>query len=414
MAQQPRPLIARWALALLALSVSILMAGCGGKEAPESEPLVTVQAVKVERSQIEQQVTSEAVLYPLHQATIVPKISAPIQKFYVDRGDRVHAGELLAVLENKDLAGAAAQAKGAYEQAQANYESTTAANLPEQVTQAEGNLKSAKASFEAAQKLYDNSKKLYQQGALAGKQLDQAQVGLAQAQAQLRSSEQTLEKLQSVGMKAQLKSARGQLDSAKGAYDNAAAQLSYSEIRSPIDGVVTDRPLFPGDMASTSMPLITVMRLSQVVARARVPASEAALLKVGDAAEISGPGASEPVPGKVTVVSPAVDPNSTTVQVWVEARNPHDELKPGSTVTVTVTAKKVPDALVVPRAALQSDPDVGTYVMVIDPASVAHRTKVETGIEQDGKVQITQGLKAGDLIVGQGAYALPGGTKVKY
>jgi HlyD family secretion protein len=414
MPHQPGTRLQHRTAALLVLGVSLLMAGCGAKEAPEPEPLVSVQAVKVERSEIQQQVSSEAVLYALHQATIVPKISAPIEKFYVERGDHVHAGQLLAVLENKDLAGSAAQAKGAYEQAQANYETMTAANLPEQITQAKGNLQSARASFTAAQKLYDNSKKLYQQGALAGKQLDQAQVGLAQAQAQLQSAEQTLEKLQSVGTKAQLKAARGQLDAAKGAYDTAAAQLSYSEIRSPIDGVVTDRPLFPGDMASTGTPLITVMSLSQVVARARVPASEAAPLKVGDTAEISGPGASKPIKGKVTVVSPAVDPNSTTVQVWVEARNPHDELKPGSTVTVTVTAKKIPDALVIPRAALLTDPDLGPYVMAIDSASVAHQTKVRTGIEQGGKVQITEGLKEGQLVVGQGAYGLPDGTKVKY
>jgi HlyD family secretion protein len=414
MSHQPRPLLLRGMLAFLALNAAILMAGCGGKEAPEPEPLVTVQAVRVERAEIEHQVSSEAVLYPLHQATIVPKISAPIRKFYVERGDRVHAGQLLAALENKDLAGAAASAKGSYEQAQANYESTSAANLPEQITQAKGNVESAKAAFAAAQKLYDNSQKLYEQGALAGKQLDQARVGLAQAQAQLQSADQQLEKLQSVGLKAQLRAAQGQMDAAKGAYENAAAQLSYSEIHSPIDGVVTDRPLFPGDMATTSAPLITVMNLSEVVARARVPAAEAAALKVGDKAEISSPDRSKRVGGKVTVVSPAVDPDSTTIQVWVEARNSGGELKPGSTVTVTVTARKVPNALVIPRAALLNDADVGPYVMVIDSASVAHRAKVETGIEQDGKLQITRGLKAGDLIVGRGAYALPDGTKVKY
>jgi HlyD family secretion protein len=414
MSHQPRPLLRRRVLALLAVSASILMAGCGGKEAPEPEPLVTVQAVRVERAEIQHQVSSEAVLYPLHQATIVPKISAPIRKFYVERGARVHAGQLLAVLENKDLAGAAASAKGSYEQAQANYESTSAANLPEQITQAKGNVESAKAAFAAAQKLYHNSQKLYEQGALAGKQLDQARVGLVQAQAQLQSAEQQLEKLQSVGLQAQLKAAQGQMDAAKGAYENATAQLAYSEIRSPIDGVVTDRPLFPGDMATTSTPLLTVMNLSDVVARARVPAAGAAALKVGDQAEISSPDGSKRVAGKVTVVSPAVDPDSTTVQVWVQARNPGGDLKPGSTVTVTVSAKKVPDALVIPREALLNDPDVGPYVMLIDSASVARQTKVETGIEQDGKVQITRGVKAGDLIVGQGAYALPDGTKVKY
>ncbi len=414
MPNQPRPRFHSCLLTLLAIGVSLILAGCGGKEAQESEPLVTVQAVRVERGDIQQQISSEAVLYPLNQATIVPKISAPVKKFYVERGDQVRTGELLAVLENSDLAGAAASAKGTYEQAQANYESIAAANLPEQITQAKGNVESATAAFAAAQKLYDNSKKLYQQGALAGKQLDQARVGLAQARAQLQAAEQQLEKLQSVGLKAQLKAAQGQLDAAKGAYDSAAAQLSYSEIRSPIDGVVTDRPLFPGDMATTSTPLLTIMNRSQVVARAHVPASEAALVKVGDAAEISTPGQEKPVAGKVTVVSPAIDPNSTTVQVWVQARNPGDQLKPGSTVTVTILTKKVPDALVIPRSALQSDSDSGPYVMVIDSASVAHKTKVETGIEQDGKIQITKGLKEGDLMVGQGAYGLPDGTKVKF
>jgi HlyD family secretion protein len=414
MADEPQLSFQFRTLALLTLGIATVLAGCGGKEAPESEPVVTVQAVRVQRAEIRQQVSSEAVLYPLHQATIVPKISAPVEKFYVERGDRVRAGQLLAVLENSDLTAATAEAKGAYQQAEADYESTSAANLPEQIQQAEGNVESAKAAYKAAQQLYTNSKKLYQQGALAGKQLNQAEVGLTQAQTQLQTAAQQLEKLQSVGLKAQLKAAQGQLAAAKGRYENAQAQLSYSEIRSPIDGVVTDRPLFPGEMASTTVPLVTVMELSQVVARAHVPASEAALVKVGDPAEISAPGEAKPAAGKVTVVSPALDPDSTTVQVWVQARNPGDQLKPGATVTVTVIAKKVPDALVIPGGALLTDADTGPYVMAIDSQSVAHQAKVQTGIEQDGKVQIIQGLKEGELIVSQGGYGLPDGTKVKY
>ncbi len=400
--------------ALLALVLSMVLAGCGRKQAPESEPVVTVQAVRVERSEIRQQVSTEAVLYPLHQATIVPKISAPVEKFYVERGDRVHAGQLLAMLENRDLAAAVAEAKGAYEQAEANYEGTSASNLPEQIQQAEAAVISAKASYKAAQQLYASSKKLYQQGALAGKQLNQAAVGLTQAETQLQTAEQQLEKLHSVGLKAQLQAARGQLAAAKGRYQNAEAQLAYSEIRSPIDGVVTDRPFYRGEMAASGTPLITVMNLSQVVARAHFPASEAALLKVGDPAEVSAPGETKAVAGKVTVVSPALDPDSTTVQVWVQTPNPGDHLKPGATVSVSVIAKKAPDALVIPKSALVSDSGQGKFVMVIGPGNKAHQTQVQTGIEQDGKVQITQGLKAGELIVSQGAYGLPDGTRVKY
>jgi HlyD family secretion protein len=400
--------------ALLALSIVVVMAGCGSKSSPEAEPVVTVQAVRVERSEIEQQVTAEAVLYPLYQATIVPKISAPVKKFYVNRGDHVRAGELLAVLENRDLAAAVAENKGSYEQAEANYENTAAANLPEQIRTAELDVTSAKAAYDSAQQVYESSKKLYQEGAMAKKQLDQAQVAATQAQNQLQMAEQHLAKLQSVGEKAQLKAAQGQLAAARGRYENAQAQLSYSEIRSPIDGVVTDRPLYEGEMATAGTPLMTLMNLSQVIARAHVPESEAALLKVGDPAEITAPGQTKPVPGKVTVVSPALDPQSTTVQVWIQARNPGEQLKPGTTVSVTAIAKKVPDALVIPQSALLSDSDQGTSVMVIGSDNLAHQTRIQTGIEQDGRVQITEGLKAGELVVGQGAYGLPDGTKVKY
>lgn len=402
------------ALVLLVLGSTMLLAGCSGKKATEEKPVVEVQAVHVKRSTIQQQVTADAALYPLHRATIVPKISAPIQKFYVSRGDHVHAGELLAELENSDLTAAVAETKGAYEQAEANYESTSAANLPEQIQKAEAAVKNAKASYKAARQLYDSSKKLYKQGALAGKQLNQAEVGLTQAEAQLQTSEQQLEKLHSVGLKAQLKAAKGQLAAAKGRYENAKAQLDYSKIRSPIDGVVTDRPLYRGEMATPSTPLMTVMNLSRVVARAHIPASEAEGLKVGTQAEIFVTGMSKPVPGKVTVVSPALDPNSTTVQVWVEARNPGDQLKPGLTVNVTIIPKKVSDALVIPREALLASSNHSGYVMVIGSHDHAHRTKVETGIEQDGKVQIVSGLKDGELIVGQGAYGLPNGVRVKY
>ncbi len=402
------------AMALLALGALMVMAGCGGEKAKESEPVVSVQAVHVRRAEIRQQVTSEAVLYPLHQALIVPKISAPVKKFYVNRGDHVHAGQLLAVLENSDLAAAVAENKGAYEQALANYETTSAASLPEQIQKAEGAVKSAKASYKAALQLYNSSKKLYQQGALAGKQLNTAEVGLIQAQTQLETSEQQLEKLHSVQVKAMIKAAQGQVAAAKGRYENAQANLSYSEIRSPITGIVTDRPLYEGEMATAGTPLMTVMNVSQVIARAHVPDSEAALLKVGDPAEIYGSGRSKAVIGKVTVVSPALDPNSTTVQVWAQASNPGDQLKPGTPVNVTFIAKKVSNALVVPQSAVVSDSGDSHYVMVIGPDGHAHETKVETGVEQGGEVQIISGLKDGELIVSQGAYGLPNDTKVTY
>jgi HlyD family secretion protein len=409
----PPPFRRCWRLLCAGLLFSGLLGvvACS-KEAAEKEPLVAVQAAPVRRMDIAQQVTTEAVLYPLHQSAITPKISAPVLKFYVNRGDKVHAGQLLATLDNKDLAAAVVENKGVYDEAQASYESTVTATLPEQMQTAEADVRSAKAGFAAAEQLYKSSENLYQQGALAKRQLDQAQVGFVQAQAQLAQAEQHLQKLQSVGKQAQVKAAQGQLAAAQGKYDGAKAQLSYSEIRSPINGVVTDRPLYPGETAAAGSPLITVMDVSQIVARAHIPESEAALLKVGDAAELSSPAGTK-ISGKVTVVSPALDPNSTTVQVWVVAANPHGQLKPGSTAGLRIIARTVKDALVAPTAAILTASDGATSVMVVGKDGLAHQTAVETGVRQGEETQIVSGLHVGDQVVTEGAYGLPDGTKVQ-
>src|SRR5713226_6351325 len=114
----------------LALIIPVLasLLGCSAKK-PE-EPTVGVQVIPVKKATIEQTVTAEAVLFPLQQSAIVPKISAPVKAFYVKRGSRVRKGQLLAVLENRDLAAAAQENQGAYNQAQAAYETATAASLP--------------------------------------------------------------------------------------------------------------------------------------------------------------------------------------------------------------------------------------------------------------------------------------------
>ena len=216
-----------------------------------------------------------------------------------------------------------------------------------------------------------------------------------------------------IGKQQALKSAAGQLESAKGKYMGAQAQLSYSEIRSPIDGVITDRSLYAGEMAAAGTPLLTVMEVSQVVARAHIPQPEAALLKVGGAATIRAPGEQQPVEGKVTVVSPALDPNSTTVEVWVQAKNPKQRLKPGTSVQLSMLAQTVPGALVVPAAALLTGQDGSTQVMQVSADNYAHLKDVKVGIRQGDQIQITEGINAGDRIVASGAYGLPDNSKIK-
>jgi RND family efflux transporter MFP subunit len=269
----------------------------------------------------------------------------------------------------------------------------------------------AKEQLDAAQKLM-TAVSTCSNRARCPQDLDQAAVALAQAKPQYELAKRHLDALNAVVHQQELKGLQGQLSSAKGKYQGAAAQLSYSEIRSPLNGVVTDRPLYPGEMAAAGTPLVTVMDISRVTARAHIPQSEALLLKVGDPATITIPGQEETVEGKVTLVSPALDPNSTTVEVWVEAKNPKQTLRPGSSVRLSVVSQAVPDALVVPASALLTGPDGATTVMVIADDQHAHQQAVKAGIRQDDKLQITEGLKEGQRIVTDGAYGLPDNAKV--
>jgi multidrug efflux pump subunit AcrA (membrane-fusion protein) len=403
----------RITLLLLVTSVAaISLAGCS-KEPAEKEPVVSVQVAPVEKTSIEDNVTAEAILFPIQQAAITPKISAPVKSLPVKRGQKVQAGQVLAVLENRDLAAAAEDTKGGYEQAQASYETVTAASLPEEIQKAQLDTEAAKKLMDAQEKVFQSRQELFQQGAMPRKELDQSGVDLTQARNQYEIARKHLDALMAVGKQQELRSAAGQLQSAKGKYMGAEAQLSYSEIRSPIAGVVTDRPLYPGEMAAAGTPLITVMDVSKVIARVHIPQNDAALLKVGDSAKITAPGIEEPVPGKITVVSPALDPNSTTVEVWIEAVNPKQLLRPGSTAQVSMVAKSVNDALVVPASALLTGTDGATSVMVVGTDGRAHQKAVKVGIKQGDDVQLLDGVQAGDQVVTSGAYGLPDNTKIK-
>ena len=403
----------------LMMATLAAMAACSGNTG-EKEPVVPVEIVTVEKSVMREKITADAVLFPIAQSAIVPKISAPVRKFLINRGSHVRAGQLLAVLENRDLAAAERENKGSYDQAQAQYSTTTAADLPQEVQKAQLDEQSAKQTLEAQQRIYDSRKDLVQQGALPRKELDQSGVDLTNARNQYQMAEKRLQSLNAIGKQLTMKSAAGQLESAQGKYQGAAAQLSYSEIRTPISGVVTERPLYPGEMAAAGTPLVTVMDISQVIAKAHIPQPSAALLKVGDQAEIAVPGMDKPVPAKITIVSPALDPGSTTVEVWMQAKNPGEKLKPGTTVQVSMVARSVPDAISVPSAALLTAADGTTSVMVAGRCEksknatdqCAHQKTVKAGIREEDRVQIVEGLQAGDRIVATGAYGLPDNSKI--
>jgi HlyD family secretion protein len=400
----------------LAVVCTLLLGACS-KSHPgadsggsESESATPVQVAVAKRQPIEQLITAEAILYPLKQANVVPKISAPVARFLVQRGDHVREGQLLAVLEDRDLVAAAQESKELYRQAEANYQNTTAATMPEDITKATTDVQSARQGLDAATKVYENRQALLREGALAQKLVDDAKVAMVQAQSQFETAQQHLKLLETVGRTQQLKSAEAQMEAAKAHYESAEAQVSYAEVQSPMTGVVSDRPLNIGEMASSGSALLSIVDISRVVARANVPVHEAASIKIGRPATISGPGGQ--LDGKVTVVSPAVDPNTTTVQVWVEALNPGERLKLGSTVQISVDAGEIPDAIVVPVSALLAAESGGEKIMVAGSDGLAHEHSVQVGIRSGDDVQIVSGINPGDQVITEGGLGLDDKGKI--
>jgi HlyD family secretion protein len=389
----------------IAVALAIFITACGGKKEEEAAPVVTVDVAPVLLSKIQRTIRADGLLYPRQQAAIVPKITAPVKKIYVQRGTRVRAGQLLVELENQDLAGAATESRATLSQAEATFETTSKATVPEELQKAQLDAKAAQDAVNAQQSVFDNRQRLFSEGAIAQKDVNDAQVALSQARTQSETARKHLDDLQSFANDQALKAAAAQRDAARGRNESAQAQLAYTRITSPIDGVVTDVPFYPGETAPSGMPVVTVMDLSRVIARTHVSQADALEISVGGDASIVGLDG-VPAPAKISQVSPALDAANTTVEVWVEAGNKDGKLRPGASMKVEIVAKTVPNALVIPQQAVMTSPQGATFAILIDKENKPHLRKIAVGIRDAGKAQITDGLASGDRVATTGAYEL--------
>ena len=393
------------------LAVLLLCTACSRKsetakeDAPKEEAAVApVETAAARVGSIAEVVEAEAVLYPLRQASILAKVTAPIQQFLIQRGDHVKAGQLLAVLENRDLTASARESGKLFQQAEATYENTRSAQMPDELAKATADVTAGEEAYDATRQVYESRVKLFRDGALAQKLVEDAKVAMVQAQTTLQTARQHLASLKTVGQAAQLRAAKAQVDAAEAHFNSAEAQLSYTRIVSPIAGVVADRPLNVGELASGGSALLTVADISQIVARANVQVSAAGRMRVGQHGTVLAQG--EELDGTVQVVSPLVDPNSTTVQVWVYAKNPREKIKPGASARIRVETRQIGGAVLVPVSALLSAEDGRERVMVAGSDSLAHSRPVKVGVRNGDTVQITSGLKAGENVIVSGALGL--------
>ena len=400
----------KWLLPLCAV-----MMGCSQSGEAPPKPVVAVKVAPVQTQDVQISSTAPATIFPREQASIAARITGPIRYLRVHKGDSVKAGDVLAALESRDVVAARGEAAAALADAEANLQKTSAGTLPTDIERGRGQLASAEAALNQAQKIYDRRSELFKLGAIPGRDLLVSQTDLAKAQADYDVAKKSLELLKTQSGERDIAIARARVEQAKAHLAQADAQLSFTDLRSPFPGTVTDQFQYPGDMAQPGTPTFIVMDLSVVTARAQVPESQVGQVKIGQACSFTSSDATVSAgSGRVTVVNKAIDATRRTVEVWCEIQNQSAAVRGGVFGQATFITGKVPAAVVVPLAAVQFKEGTRTgTVMVVDAKNIAHQRDVQAGETMGDVVRIVEGVKPGETVVTEGSYSLPDGAQVK-
>ena len=317
-------------------------------------------------------------------AVIGPVNEGRIVRLYAGQGTRVRKGQKLADLESADID----EAEADYLKAQADYENA---------------LRSSAAEVKLAQQSYDRNKLLYEQKITAGKNLQSAEHDLEVAKATAENSVN--------GTKAALTAARRKLlilglnvatiDALAKKTDLAA---TFS-LNSPIDGIVVERNATVGASVGTDANVFKIIDLSQVWVDANVFEKDLQRVRTGQEVKLTVPAFPQTTfSGRVIFVDSVVDPDTRTVKVRTEVANPDGRLKPDMFANVQIVTDVNRAAISVPQSAVLNDE--GKTIVFVADGNTFDKRQVQAGIQDNDRVEIIDGLKAGDKVVVKGNYLL--------
>jgi membrane fusion protein (multidrug efflux system) len=246
---------------------------------------------------------------------------------------------------------------------------------------------------------------------------DQLRLELAQSAANLKKLERDYQRNSDLHAKGLIAASavdnvKSDLDALKAAYEIAQLQLSYTEIRAPISGVVAERHIKVGNTIQPNTVVFRVTDLKPLLAYVHAPERELRQLSPGQPAQIavdSLPG--RQFEGKIARVSPVVDPATGTFKITVEVNDPTSQLKPGMFARVGVVYERRANALQIPRTAIV-DNDGQATVFVVNKDKAEQRD-IKTGLANAGFIEVTEGLKAGEQVVVVGQNGLKTGNAVR-
>ena len=354
---------------------------------------------KVEKGDLAKSVVATGKVTPITKVEVKSKASGIVKKLLVDYGDRVKKGQLLAQLDKIEIEAQVEQSKAALEAAEANLKSSQADSERAKVD-AEG------PDVPLLKRAYDRSVNMAKDGVVSTSALEDAQKNYEMA-----LNKQNVSKAQVTVLKAKIAQAQANVAQDQANLKQLEEQLSYTDIISPIDGIVLSRDVQMGDAVSSILVLgssatlvMTLGDTSEVYVKGKVDESDIGKVYLGQRARIKVESFKDKTfDGKVTKISPmgVEKDNVTTFEVRVSIQNPGGELKAEMTANAEIILEEHKSVLQIPEGAILYDKDKKASVEIPSPKGKEGKQKVAVniGISNGAKTEVLSGLKEGDQVV---------------
>jgi len=346
-------------------------------------------------------------------ANIASPVTGVVLHVQCKMGQQVHAGEVLIQLDDRVARANEEQAAAALAQAQASLAALKATPRPDQLQIAKLAVDKAQGAMDLAQQNYTRVSQLAVDQSASTKTVEQAKSDLASAKIDLAIAQKQLNLLEHSPTPEELKQEEAKVAQANAAAVAAKVQREMLSITSPINATVVQLLVNPGESVDPTKTLVQLIATDRLMVDVDVPAEQLPAKAIGLSAQIFvGESTDTPVIGKVSFVSPQVDPKTGAVMVIIAL--PGDvPLLPGRSVRVRIIAEEHKDVLAAPREAVVTDEN-GDSVIALVEGDQATRKTVKAGFQENGQIEISaDGLKEGDTVVTAGAFGLPQATKIK-
>lgn len=405
-----------WCFSLCVVCLPVMM-GCASQhsseeEASEGSP-VPVRATKVQLTTLRPSIdlVGTLIAIPERTAIIAAQIEGHIQTVSVVEGAIVKSGQTLLQLDTRQIQADQQRAQAVVNQQQAILDRLKNGYLPQEIEIAKQEAQRAKAELDSMRERVEAARSLRKNNEISEVEFKKLNSMLQRDEAAYAAAAARLD-LYMIGTRPEaIAEAQAQLDMARSELVRANLDLSFGNVTSPLDGVVTQWLGRRGMHVAQADPLATVVDLSQVFVQIRVPSGYLSSVKLGARAKVSIRSLrEESYEGEITRFSGDADPNTGDVQAFATLENKEGLLRPGLACRVSVWLPPIENALVVPVSAV-ADRE-GTSILHVVRDNKAYEVEVSLGSETRDTVQITDGLSVNDVVITQGGYGLPEGCPV--